>query len=886
MQVYSMQSFSGRNIYSHRPVIKMVINIGDLYHKETKEIEGFNENLLKLFPGLNKHYCSRGYEGGFVERLAEGTYIGHVTEHLILELQSLMGYEVYYGKTRLVSEPSVYYIIFEYVNEKCAVECGKAAVDIVSCLVDGKIPDTQQILNNIRKIVVEYELGPSTKAIVDEARKRGIPVTRVGNESLIQLGYGKYSRLVQASLTDAPNCISVDIASNKHLTKQILRDHMIPVPDGDVVDTEQSAVSLARSIGYPVALKPYDGNQGKGVALNLRSEDQVKEAFQEAMKHSKAVIIEKYIKGKDYRILVVGDKVSAVAERRPPCVVGDGMHTIKELVDMENDNPLRGDDHEKPLTKMKLDHVAKQMLGRSGLDEHYVPAANEVVNLRDNGNLSTGGTARDCTNEIHPYNCEIAIKAAKAIGLDIAGIDMTMEDISQPLSHTNGAVIEVNAAPGLRMHLYPTQGEAVNVAADIIDMMYPQGHPYSIPVVSITGTNGKTTTTRLVAHTLTLMGKTVGMTSTSGVYIGSQCILKGDNTGPISAKMVLSNKEVEVAVLETARGGIVRKGLGYDLADVGVITNLSEDHIGLDGLDTLEDLAYVKSLVIEAVKPNGCAVLNADDKMVKYLMKRAAGEVILFSKEHNNPLVLQHISAGGKAVIIKNSIIYVHDRKNIIPLLDAKDIPITFNGVLECNIENSLAAISTLYSLKIPIDVIQKGLKTFKPDVVSNPGRFNIFDMGNYKVMLDYSHNPAGYNAVVSFIRKLDDKSIKRMIGVIGMPGDRLDRSIRQVGEICSKAFSKIYIKEDSDLRNREPGEVAGILYDAVLTGGCDKEKVEIIYSELRALETAMTNARPGDLIIMFYEHFEPSVDLINKIRQKQKYEAVECETVEEETAS
>ena len=875
MHIYGMQSFTGRNIFSHKPVIKMMIDLDELANCESKHMHGFNEKLLELFPGLKKHICSLGYEGGFVKRLNEGTYFGHIIEHLAIELQCMLGYDVSFGKTRIISEPSLYYIVYEYMDEKSAIECGKAARDIIYCLASSEYLDIDSIINELKKISKQSRMGPSTKAIYDEARSRSIPVTRIGNGGLLQLGYGKYIRLVEASLTDATSCISADIAGNKHLTKQILQDNDIPVPYGDIAYTLESAVALAGDIGYPVVIKPYDSNQGKGVTLDICCEAQVRDAYGEAIKYSRGVIVERFIPGNDYRVLVVGGKVSAVSLRRPPSVTGDGTHTLKELVEIENNSPLRGDDHEKPLTKMKLDNTARLVLSRNGIDEFYIPKQNEVIYLRGNGNLSTGGTASDCSEKIHPYNCYIAIKAARMAGLDIAGVDMTLEDISLPINGNNGAVIEVNAAPGLRMHLFPTEGQAHNVAADIIDMMFPNGRPSSIPIVSITGTNGKTTTTRLVRHILSLTGKKVGMTSTSGIYIGDECVLKGDNTGPVSAKMVLSNKKVEAAVLETARGGIVRKGLGYDMADVGVIVNISEDHIGLDNLNNLEDLAFAKSLVTEAVKPEGYAVLNADDEMVEYLIKRVTCNVVLFSRKGSNPLVMNHIKSGGKAVYVNDSFIFIHDKKKIIPLISLKEIPITIGGIVEFNIENSLAAVSAAYSIHVPVDMIKMGLRSFKPNISLNPGRFNIFDIGDFKVMLDYGHNPAGYKAVIKSVQKM---YASRFVGIIGMPGDRLNRNYNEVGEMCSRVFSRIYIKEDNDLRGRKPGEVADIFYKSLIKCGVKEESIEIVYSELRALETAIMNAQPGDLIIMFYEEFEPAVELIERVRQELEQSNVRSE--------
>lgn len=866
MQIFDVQAYNGRNIYSHRPVIRMLVDLGDFSTKKTNDIADFNENILKAFPGLGKHRCSLGFEGGFALRLKEGTYLGHVIEHLSLELQNIIGYGVRYGRARVVSEPRIYYIVYEFINERCGIECGREAFNFVHAIARGELPDMDGIVEGIRKITAEYELGPSTKAIYDEAKKRGIPVTRIGNESLLQLGCGKYARFVEASLTDAPSCISVDIASNKHLTKELLRDNKIPVPCGDIAYSRAGALAAVRNIGYPVVVKPFNGSQGRGVTVCVRDDDELAAAFDEAVKYGKAVILERFVNGNDYRILVVGERVSAVSERTPPYVVGDGTHTVSELVETLNASPLRGEDHEKPLTRIKLDDSARKILQRYGLAEGSIPETGRTVRLRDNGNLSTGGTARDCTNEIHPYNADIAVKAAKAVGLDIAGIDMIACDISKPINQTGGAIIEVNAAPGLRMHLFPSVGRPVNVAADIMDMMFPAGHPCTIPIVSITGTNGKTTTTRLIRHTVSLTGKKVGMTSTSGVYIGDKCILKGDNTGPVSAKMVLSNREVEVAVLETARGGIVKKGLGYDLADVGVVVNIADDHLGLDGIETLEDLAGAKSLVIEAVKPDGFSVLNADDMMTSYLQKRASGKIIFFSSTNTNPLLLSHIRSGGRAVYIENDGIVIFGDKKKTRLMRLEEIPITFGGMVDCNIENSLAAVSALYAMNVPVSTIRQGLRTFKPDAVLNPGRFNIFDMGDFKVMLDYSHNPSGYNAVAGFIRKI---SAGRLVGIIGVPGDRLDRNIAEVGEICAKAFTRLYIKEDNDLRGRKPGEVAQILFDAAVEAGLGKEDISVIYSELKALETAILDAQPGDLIVMFYEEFEPAVELVKSMKQE-----------------
>lgn len=862
MQINNIRVFAGKNIYSFKPVIRMEVDIGNLCEKPTCDMPGFNEYIVELFPGLKKHCCSLGYEGGFMDRLKEGTYIGHVIEHSIIELQNSLGYDVSFGKTRIYEEPSVYHIIYQYVDERCGIECGKTVINIVSDFLKDKLMDRNQfsaICDKLKKLKYESELGPSTKAIYDEAVKRGIPVKRIGNGSILQLGLGKNIKLVEASLTSLSSCVAVDIVSDKCLTKKILSDHKIPVPDGEIVYSEEEAVKAAESIGYPVVVKPCDGCQGKGVSTNLLTESEVKSAYKEASKHSKAIMVESYIEGKDYRILVVGDKVSAVSERKPPYVEGDGVHNIAELVEIKNQDPARGDDHEKPLTKISIDNVALELLKRNGFTVDYVPKKGEIVYLRSNTNLSTGGTAKDCTDEIHPDNKKVAIKAAKVLEIDVAGIDMKVRDISMPIGKDNGAIIEVNAAPGLRMHLYPSEGRPRNVAADILDMLYPKGSQHSIPIIAVTGTNGKTTTTRLIRHIIGLKGSKVGMTTTNGIFIGDECILEGDNTGPISANIVLSSKETEVAVLETARGGIIRGGLGYDLADVAVITNISDDHIGLDGIKDIGDLAYIKSLVVEAVKPEGSSVLNADDPMIEYLLGRARGNIILFSTDVNNKYIARHIKSGGVAVYLDEGYIHIYDNKDL-NVIEVKKIPITFNGCVKCNIENSLAAVSALYAAGIPSELIEMGLKTFMPDEKLNPGRFNLFDMGDFKVLLDYGHNPAGFKCVSDFV--LSQKA-KRYVGIIGVPGDRSNESIKESGILCSKVFTDIYIKEDNDLRGRQPGEVAQLLYDTIIDQGFKKENVKIILSEAEALETAIKNAIPGDLIVMFYQKFNQSLKII-----------------------
>lgn len=866
MKIISTKIFKGRSIYSHKPVIEMLVELEELSEKSTVDFKDFNTRLVELMPTLVEHHCGIGKHGGFIERMEEGTYFVHVTEHIALELQALLGYEVYFGKTRLKEDPSLYSMIIEYKNEQVAISCVKEAINIVESIINDEYLNLEDILCLLNEVKERFELGPSTKAIYDEAKSRGIPVRRLGGDSILELGYGKHRRLVQAALTDNTRAIAIDISCNKQLTKQLLMENNIPVSYGDTTNNLNEALEIAWDIGYPVVLKPLDGNQGKGVVLNISSEEELIESFEIPMRYSDNVLVEKYVSGKDYRVLVIDGKVSAVAERRAPKVIGDGVHTIRELVNIENESELRGYGHEKPQTKIRLDNVALNYLYKNNLTDSSIPEKDRIIRLRENKNISTGGSAIECTKDIHPDNVKISIDAANAIGLDIAGIDIMTKDISKSIFEDGGAVIEVNAVPGLRMHLYPTVGNSKNVAADILDSLYPKDALHSIPIVAITGTNGKTTTTRLINHCISLAEDKVGMTSSSGIYIDNKCILEGDNTGPLSARNVLSSKDIDIALLEVARGGLVKRGLGYDLADVAVVTNIGDDHIGLDGIEDKEDLAFAKSLVIEAVKSSGYSVLNADDEMIEYLMERASGNKILFSRNPENEIIKKHIDAGNIALCIEEDSIYIYDEGKNTRLIDIDKVPITFNGILDCNIENVLAASSTLYGLGKPLAMIRNGLMTFKSDEVMNPGRFNMFDIGSIKVMMDYGHNIDGYEEVGKFISQRNDK---RNIGIIGSPGDRTNEQIFNIGAKSAEIFSKVYIKEDTSPRGRNTGEVANILREGLISKGFLPEEIEIIHSETEALRSAVMDSREGDFITYFYEDFDESLDVINELREE-----------------
>lgn len=863
MKILDTRVYRGRNIYSHRLCIKLTIDVEDMYDTPTKDIDGFNKKLLEVLPGFEKHKCSLGFEGGFVERLDTGTYLPHVFEHMMIEMQNILGFkDIKFGKARCI-EKTIYNVIFQYELEEAALLCAQHGLDCINSFIEGRDYDLKEALIEIEKKISEIRLGPSTKGIYDEAVKRGIPVMRVGRGSILQFGYGINGRRIEATLTDRTPCIAVDIACNKELTKEVLMGIGIPVALGECAENVGDALKICREIGFPVVIKPLDGSQGMGVTVGIEDEKTAITAFEIASKINKRVLVEKYIHGKDYRVLVVNKKVVAVSLRMPPFVVGDGVKSIGELVSLENMNPLRGYNHEKPLTKIALDDVTINYLRIKGKDIDYIPKEGERVKLRFNANISTGGTARDCTDLIHPDNVEMAIKAAEAVGLDIAGIDICTKDISKPIAQNGGVILEINAAPGIRMHMYPNKGKSRNAATHMLDYLF-QGVSSPIPIVSVTGTNGKTTVTRMIAHILSLKGICVGMTTTCGIYINNKCISKGDNTGLESARTVLMDKSVEAAVLETARGGILKRGLGYDLADVGVITNISDDHIGIDGIECIEDLVHLKSLVVEAVKEYGYAVLNADDPCVNILSQRVRCNIIYFSKNPDNIILKKHLQEGGLGVFIKNNFIYMGDGEILNPIVSIKDIPSTLEGMLRHNVENALAATAACIGLKEDVGLISRGLKTFFLDDTQNPGRFNIYNFNNFKVVVDYGHNIGGYKAVIEGLKGM---KAKRLVGIIGVPGDRKDYSIFDIGSISGESFDYIYIKEDMDKRGRAEGEVASILEKGVVSAGKNQSSYKIILDEAKALKMAMESAIDGDCIVVFYEDYESIMKAVNSFK-------------------
>ncbi|ENK1244049.1 cyanophycin synthetase [Clostridium botulinum] len=864
MKIENIRVFEGRNIYSHKKCIRMDVDLEGYSNTSSKEIDGFNETLLNYVPELKEHCCCIGRKGGFVERLYEGTYLSHICEHVIIALQNRIGIDVSYGKAREI-EDEKYYIIYQYKYKNMAIECGKIAVDLINNIISGKKYNIKTKIKDLKYLLKSEELGPSTFSIIEEAKKRNIPITKIGEESMFQLGYGIKGKIIEATICNSTSAVSVDIACDKLLSKNILMDQCIPVAEGYKVNNYIDLLFKAERIGYPVVLKPRFGNQGKGVIVNIKNQKELVNAYRIINNKFQNIMIEKYINGKDYRACVVDGKVVAVAQRIPPYIIGNGKSTIYELIKELNRDERRGDGHEKPLTKVKIDKELKNNINKVGYTLGHILPKGDKLELRHNANLSTGGVAVDCTDLICNETKEVCERVAKAIGIDICGIDICCEDISKPLNDNEG-IMEVNAAPGIRMHQYPYKGESRNVAKAIVDMMFKEDNG-SIPIISITGTNGKTTTTRLIAHTLSLSGKKVGMTTTGGIYVNNKCIDKGDTTGYYSARTVLTNKEVEVAVLELARGGLIKAGLPYDLADVGIITNVTEDHLGLGGINTLEDMGYVKALVGEAVKKDGYVVINADDESSINIIDRMKSRIVLFTKNKNNPIISQYLNNENLVLYLDEDTIYLQKLNQNEAIINVNKVPITLRGKLTYNVENIMAAMAALIALGVDINTIRQGLESFSNEE-QNPGRFNVYDVHGTNVILDYGHNIDGYKVVLESVKKMNNK---RIIGVVGVPGDRTDSSTLKVGNICGENFDYIYIKEDRDKRGRKNGEIADLLKKGVLETGFKNSNISIVLDEEEALKKAIDFSEPGDLVIMFFEEFEPAANIVKEKIKKGK---------------
>jgi len=877
LTILETRVYRGANVWSYDKAIHLLVDLGVLEDFPTNTLPGFTDNLLAALPALRDHSCSRGRRGGFVERLNEGTWLGHVAEHVALALQQAVGHDIRRGKTRQVKgERTRYNVVFGYVDEQVGLNAARLAVRLVNHLVSADPEfDFEAELEAFILRAERTAFGPSTQAILDEAVSRDIPWIRLNQHSLVQLGQGVHAKRIRATMTSTTSAIAVDVASDKDLTTRLLGAAGLPVPRQESVRSADQAARAADRIGYPVVVKPLDGNHGRGVCLDLHDPHEVREAFAIAEEQSRrgVVVVESFITGKDYRCLIIDGRMAAIAERVPASVTGDGRSTVQELVDLTNADPRRGVGHEKVLTRIKVDEAAEEVLGAQGHSLESVPAEGEMVKLALTGNMSTGGISIDRTFEAHPENVEIAEEAARMIGLDIAGIDFICPDITQPVRETGGAICEVNAAPGFRMHTHPTIGEPQFIAKPVVDMLFPPGSTARIPIVAVTGTNGKTTTARMISHIFKGMGRKVGMTSTDGVIIDERLLIRADASGPRSARMVLQNPRVDFAVFEVARGGILREGLGYEHNDVAVVLNVQPDHLGLRGIDTVEQLADVKAVLVEAVPRDGHAVLNADDPLVREMRRKCSGQVVWFSMaQRDTPegsevrdLIDAHCRRGGKALVLEPTergemIVVRHGRRDM-QLAWTHLLPATFAGRARMNVQNALAAAAAAFAAGAPLHDIRQGLRTFSTNYYLAPGRLNEVEVNGINVIVDYCHNAPGMRMLGDFVDRLGESlesgselGKPSRIGVVATAGDRRDEDMRELGEIAAAHFDVVIVREDVSLRGRERGDTAALVTEGVRTAmaaGARCKQVETILDEIDAVRHAMARANRGDLVVV-----------------------------------
>ncbi len=873
MKIVSTNVFVGPSVFAHFPVIRHVLDLGELEQWPTGRLgEQFITPLLECLPGLHEHGCSYAEPGGFVRRLREdqGTWLGHVMEHVAIELQNVAGSNVSFGRTRSIDgQVGQYNMVFQYKDSTVGREASALALNLIHSLLPAQIapsdtPDDEWVFADVVDRFIRYaqrrEFGPSTASLVQAAVERGIPWLRLNRYSLVQFGHGRYQQRIQATTTGRTSNIAVELASDKEETNSILRDLGLPVPRQILVRNQDDAIRAAQKIGFPVVTKPLDGNHGRGVAINLRTDEEVAAGFKKASEHGRTIIVESHIEGFDHRILIINGELVAAAKRVPGHVIGDGIHTIEQLVDKVNEDPRRGVGHEKVLTRLEFDDQAERLLHKLGYDRDTVPEKSETVFLRSTANLSTGGTAIDVTDVIHPDNREMAIRAIKAIDLDIGGVDFLTRDISESYRDTGGGICEVNAGPGFRMHVAPSEGTPRDVAGPVIDMLFPPESPSRIPIAAVTGTNGKTTTSRMLAHILKMSGLTVGLTSTDGVYIDGNLTVPGDMTGPVSAHMILRDPSVDAAVMETARGGMLRSGLGFQSCNVAACLNVTADHLGLRGINTLEQLAEVKRVPIEIA--TDAAVLNADDALCLQMADYTDAQKLCYvTMNPTHPLVKQHIQAGGQAFVLEQGmnghLISIYDNESHTPLVWTHLIPATIEGRALHNVQNAMFAAALAYNMGIGLEDIRQGLRTFDSSFFQTPGRMNIYDEHPFRVILDYAHNPAAVRAMCDLVDRFDVDGRKCI--VLSAPGDRRDEDIREIAEIAAGYFDHFICRCDDTRRGRGDDEVAVMLKNKLLECGISADRIEVVPDEQEATARALESAESGDMILVLGDNVKRS---------------------------
>lgn len=848
MRLVKVNKLRGPNLWASFPVLECWLELGEHAAFTSKSVAGFVERLVQWLPGLLEHRGSQGVVGGFAEEMYRGVAITEVYEHVLLALQCAVGPEVTFGRVRTTGTAGTYRIAVEYDDETVGLACSDLALEIINAAITNSGHDFSGQLEAIRDLAHDVALGPSTRSIVNAARARKIPYRRLNSGSLIQFGYGVNQRRICTAEADSTSAIAESIAQDKQLTRTLLKAVGVPVPDGRPVTDADDAWLAAQEVGVPVVVKPQFGNHGRGVATNLTSEAQVRAAFAAAKEEGESIIVETYSPGDDYRLLVVGNRLVAAARREPANVVGDGQHTIQQLIEIVNQDPRRSDGHATSLSKIKLDAIALAVIREQGFEPESIPPVGTRVLIRRNANLSTGGTATDVTDEVHPEVAKQAVEAAAVIGLDIAGVDVVALDIAKPLAGQRAAVVEVNAGPGLRMHLEPSHGKSRPVGEAIVELIYPGNKSSRIPIVGVTGVNGKTTTTRLVGHIFAASHYKVGMTCTDGIYAHNRRIDSGDCSGPQSARSVLLNPTIEVGVFETARGGMLREGLGFEECDVAIVTNIGDgDHLGISDIDTKERLAEVKRILVEAVAANGTAVLKADDPLVAAMAPHCPGGVLYFSLNPENELIVQKRKEGGRAAFVRDQAIVLADGPTEIRLLSLDRIPLTHNGRIGFQVENVLAAAAACWSVGMPCEQIRFGLETFSAQMDKIPGRFNLVEINGATVILDYGHNPSSLQAIIDTIKMFPHT---HRTAIYSAAGDRRDCDMIQQGEQLAQGFDRIVIYEDTYLRGRAQGEISRLFLEGIAKSGKTRETHQFIGWKT-AVNAAMKMIKPGDLVLV-----------------------------------
>lgn len=867
MRILEIKILRGPNYWSVKraKLIQMKLDLGELEQRPTNLIPGFKERLQKLFPTMQSHRCSEGVDGGFFMRVDEGTWMGHVIEHIALELQTIAGMDTGFGRTRGTGKEGEYFVVFSYLEEDAGVYTARAAVKIAEALIENIDYDLTEDIANLREIREDTRLGPSTGCIVEEAAKKNIPYIRLNKHSLVQLGYGVHQKRIRATIASTTSNIAVDIACDKEETKALLEAAEIPVPKGRIVRTPEGLKVALESVPYPVVLKPVNGNHGKGASTNIINFEQALVALDAAQVYGKKVIVERFITGYDFRVLVINNKFICAALRTPAAVTGNGKNTIQYLIDETNKDPRRGYGHEKVLTQITIDEFLFTMLRDKGYTLETVPAAGELVLLKPTANLSTGGTSTDVTDEVHPINITMCERISKIIGLDICGIDIMAANLHTPVVENGGAILEVNAAPGFRMHIDPTVGIGRNVAEPVIEMLFPKGSAGRIPIIAITGTNGKTTTTRIIAHIAKTAGKKVGYTTSDGVYVQNQLMMRGDCTGPVSSNFILKDPTVDFAVLECARGGILKNGLAFQNCEVGIVTNVAEDHMGLGGINTIEQMAKVKAVIPKTVFSHGYAILNADDDLVYDMRNDVNCNIGLFSMHENNPRIVAHCKKGGLATVFENGYVSILKGTWKIRVAHVKDIPITVEGKALHNVANCLPAVLSTYLYRdITIEDIRTALNSFVPNVNQTPGRLNFIKFKHFTFLIDFAHNPAGLTLLGEFVNKLDGYTKK--VGVISGTGDRRDEDIKGLGAISANNFDEIIIRCDKNLRGRTADEIINLLQAGIKSVNPNMPTM-VIANENAAIDYIYNNYEEGALYIVMCDVVAGAIDKIKSLK-------------------